>query len=99
MTFWTNGISFFLDVHYLSLLLVFVSTCAYKQHFLSYFPVITIYRCSFLLQNNTGQTGERELLVDINVEPSWIQGFTGSSIIVGVIDDGGCVCLAKCRSV
>ena len=39
-------------------------------------------------QNNTGQTGENSLLVDVNVEPSWIQGFTGSDVIVAVVDDG-----------
>ena len=41
-----------------------------------------------LFQNNTGQTGYTTLLLDINVEPAWIQGYTGNGIIVGVVDDG-----------
>ena len=28
------------------------------------------------------------MLVDLNVEPAWIQGYTGKNIIVGVVDDG-----------
>ena len=25
---------------------------------------------------------------DINAEPAWIQGYTGTRIVVGVVDDG-----------
>ena len=39
-------------------------------------------------QNNTGQTGESTLKLDINVEPAWIQGYTGKGIVVAVVDDG-----------
>ena len=50
-------------------------------------------------QNNTGQTGERDILVDIKAEPAWIQGYTGMGITVGVVDDGkeckSCNCTAK----
>ncbi|XP_011409089.2 PREDICTED: neuroendocrine convertase 2-like [Amphimedon queenslandica] len=38
--------------------------------------------------NNTGQTREPNLYLDLNAEPAWIQGYTGNGILVGVVDDG-----------
>uniref|UniRef100_A0A1X7UTS1 Peptidase S8/S53 domain-containing protein n=1 Tax=Amphimedon queenslandica TaxID=400682 RepID=A0A1X7UTS1_AMPQE len=38
--------------------------------------------------NNTGQTSEPNLYLDLNAEPAWIQGYTGNGILVGVVDDG-----------
>ena len=42
----------------------------------------------FQSQNNTGQTGEPGLFLDINVMGAWMLGYTGRGIVVGVIDDG-----------
>ncbi len=41
-------------------------------------------------QVNSGQTGSRRGL-DINVEPVWLQGITGSGVVVSIVDDGGLV--------
>ncbi|XP_019861372.1 PREDICTED: neuroendocrine convertase 2-like, partial [Amphimedon queenslandica] len=43
---------------------------------------------SYITQNNTGQTNETNLYLDLNAEPAWIQGYTGIGILVGVVDDG-----------
>ena len=87
MKYWTTGISSFLSGCSWCLLLVFMSTCTNSASF-GIVCRYSIMKSFFLHQNNTGQTGEDSLLVDVNVEPSWIQGFTGSNIIVAVIDDG-----------
>ena len=39
------------------------------------------------LQRNTGQTNGPSGL-DLNVEPVWMQGVTGSGVVVGFVDDG-----------
>uniref|UniRef100_A0A1X7T4W9 Peptidase S8/S53 domain-containing protein n=1 Tax=Amphimedon queenslandica TaxID=400682 RepID=A0A1X7T4W9_AMPQE len=44
--------------------------------------------CSQWTVNNTGQTNETNLYLDLNAEPAWIQGYTGIGILVGVVDDG-----------
>uniref|UniRef100_A0A1X7TFY6 Peptidase S8/S53 domain-containing protein n=1 Tax=Amphimedon queenslandica TaxID=400682 RepID=A0A1X7TFY6_AMPQE len=44
--------------------------------------------CSQWTVNNTGQTNETNLYLDLNAEPAWIQGYTGNGILVGVVDDG-----------
>ena len=36
---------------------------------------------------NSGQTNGRKGL-DLNVEPVWLQGITGSGVVVSVMDDG-----------
>ena len=47
---------------------------------------------------NSGQTsGGRGL--DLNVEPVWLQGITGSGVVVSVVDDGELllhVCIREC---
>ena len=43
------------------------------------------------LQFNTGQSNiqnDDDAGNDLNVEPAWIQGYTGCNSIVGVVDDG-----------
>lgn len=40
-----------------------------------------------MFQLNTGQTSGPARL-DINVEPVWMQGYTGSGVVVGFVDDG-----------
>lgn len=40
------------------------------------------------MQHNVGQVGEKFKQRDLNVEPAWMQGFTGNGVVVGVIDDG-----------
>jgi hypothetical protein len=43
----------------------------------------------FLLNSETGVLQENgDSTRDLNVEPAWIQGFTGCNVIVGVVDDG-----------
>ena len=37
-------------------------------------------------QVNSGQAGEGGR--DINVEPAWLQGLTGSGVNVAIVDDG-----------
>ena len=44
-------------------------------------------RMCFLFQQNVGQTSGVAGL-DLNVEPVWMQGFTGSGVVVTVVDDG-----------
>lgn len=39
------------------------------------------------LQQNVGQTSG-PVGLDLNVEGAWIQGFTGSGVVVSVVDDG-----------
>lgn len=41
----------------------------------------------FNFQNNIGQTGGQAGL-DLNVEPVWKKNFTGSGVIVCILDDG-----------
>ncbi len=42
------------------------------------------------MQVNRGQTDGRKGL-DINVEPVWLQGITGSGVVVSIMDNGGFV--------
>ena len=46
--------------------------------------------CSMLAlkqtQLNSGQAGDGGR--DINVEPAWLQGLTGSGVTVAIVDDG-----------
>ena len=49
----------------------------------------------YKFQNNTGQTGEKVLLLDLNVEPAWIQGYTGRGVVVAVVDDGKFKCMCR----
>ena len=45
-----------------------------------------------MFQLNTGQTSGPAGL-DINVEPVWMQGYTGTGVVVGFVDDGTHCCV------
>ena len=55
----------------------------------SYALLSTAWPCfdCIVFQLNTGQTSGPAHL-DINVEPVWMQGYTGSGVVVGFVDDG-----------
>ncbi len=40
------------------------------------------------LQLNVGQTSSAIEGNDINVEPAWLQGYTGCNSVIGIVDDG-----------
>ena len=40
------------------------------------------------MQLNSGQFGEQFRGNDLNVEPAWIQGYSGCNVTVAVVDDG-----------
>ena len=52
--------------------------------------VVIIIRASLTQSNSvTGVLlGNGDSTRDLNVEPAWIQGFTGCNVVVGVVDDG-----------
>ena len=53
----------------------------------SYHVAIVQTNHSIPFQLNTGQTSGSSGL-DINVEPVWMQGYTGTGVVVGFVDDG-----------
>ena len=40
------------------------------------------------LQLNTGSITHGPAGNDLNVEPAWMQGITGSGVVVGIVDNG-----------
>ena len=65
----------------------------FTEQFMLYYYSLTYSTLFFLtwLQFNTGQSNiqnDDDAGNDLNVEPAWIQGYTGCNSIVGVVDDG-----------